>query len=117
MIDDNVIELNVCESLLRSTFNCKVNSVKSVAGALEFLKKIRAGDEVPDVIICDLNLPYLDGYDFLKEYEGLPDHIKKSSRLYILSGSYDDNDLKYFANAKTVNRFLKKPLNTSELVA
>ncbi|NNF01083.1 MAG: response regulator [Bacteroidia bacterium] len=117
MIDDNVIELNVCESILKSTFSCNVQAVKSVAGALDYLNKIKSVDEVPDIIICDLNLPYLDGYDFVKEYEKLPNLIQDNCKLFVLSGSYDDKDIAHFQKEKVVNRFLRKPLNTAELIA
>ena len=64
----------------------------------------------PDVIFLDLNMPGMDGWDFLEEYQGLPTEFLQKCKLYILSSSIDPSDKSKSLSYECVADFITKPL-------
>ncbi len=60
-------------------------------------------------------MPDLDGFGFLQEYEKLPETVKKSCIILMLSSSLNPEDHKRAEESKFVNRFLEKPLDETKL--
>lgn len=69
----------------------------------------------PELIFLDLNMPGMDGWDFLKRFTELDDEAKSSSLIYILTTSVNPDDRKRADSIKEVTGFQNKPL-TGEVV-
>lgn len=84
--------------------------------ALDYL--IESADSnkgIPEIILLDINMPVMDGWEFLDEYEKLPDHIKQSCIVIMLTTSINpDDEQKALAN-KYVAGFRHKPLTVQML--
>jgi CheY-like chemotaxis protein len=99
---------NVCQNILTHT---------SAKSAIEFLKNIEkiAGDEIekfaPEVILLDIDMPVLDGFHFLDEFENLSDKIKNYSKIVMLTSSINPKDIAKSRKNKYVVRYINKPLN------
>ncbi len=61
VIDDDVFLLD----MYATKFSQKDFSVTSASGTIEALEKLREGFK-PDVIVCDLVMPAMDGFEFLE---------------------------------------------------
>jgi CheY-like chemotaxis protein len=68
---------------------------------------------LPDVILLDLNMPTLDGWQFLEAFELL--QIKKKIAIFILSSSIDPADVELTKKYEFVKNYLMKPITTSKL--
>ena len=66
---------------------------------------------LPDVIFLDLNMPNMNGWEFLEEYFLLEPNLAKKSTIYIVSSSVDPNDLIKVKSSNEVSDYLVKPLN------
>ncbi len=62
-------------------------------------------------------MPGLDGWDFLDSFTELPEELKKSCSLYILSSSIDREDQIRTERHKDASGFITKPLSEKELEA
>jgi CheY-like chemotaxis protein len=80
-----------------------------------FTENIDQPDLMPDLILLDLNMPVLDGWEFLDEYVKMLPRIDKKMSLYIVSSSIDDADHSRAKGIQTVSDFIVKPVNTSML--
>ncbi|MFM9028093.1 MAG: response regulator, partial [Bacteroidota bacterium] len=79
LIDDNDIDNFINERMITTSHFSKSVVVKnSGEGALEYLKEVE-GDmaRLPEVIFLDLNMPAMDGFGFLAEYEKMTDTVRK----------------------------------------
>jgi two-component system, NarL family, nitrate/nitrite response regulator NarL len=115
LIDDSDIDLFIQRRFLEVyNFSHQLVSYKSATEALNWLKNIN-GQEPPEVIFLDLNMPEVDGFDFLKSFNSLPEKVRTTSRIVVLtsSNSSQDRDLA-FAN-KNVIQFITKPLKQSDI--
>jgi len=79
--------------------------------ALEYLKSlIRASGKLPDVIFIDINMPVMDGWEFLEEYKTLQENINTPIKIYILSSSVDKNDIMRSKEYNSVIDYVIKPV-------
>ncbi|MFK7915424.1 MAG: response regulator [Pseudomonadales bacterium] len=76
-----------------------------------------AGSQIPDLIFLDINMPRMDGWEFLDAYQRLPDWQKPVSVVVMLTTSMDANDAKRARQLATVTGFLTKPLTPEYMIS
>ena len=67
----------------------------------------------PNVILLDINMPVIDGWQFLEQIEKLPN--KEKLNVFIMSSSIDANDIEKSKSFSTVKDFISKPINNDKL--
>jgi CheY-like chemotaxis protein len=72
-------------------------------------------NESTSIILLDLNMPIMSGWEFLERFEELDEIIKKQVKIYILSSSVDPRDKERAGKNKDVEDYIVKPL-TKEIV-
>ena len=75
--------------------------------------KIELSFNLPDVILLDLNMPIMDGWQFLDEFSKIPN--AKYIPIYIVSSSVDNRDIEKAKSYDIVNKYLVKPFSVSGL--
>jgi CheY-like chemotaxis protein len=117
VIDDNQIDLYIAEMVMTTTqFAEKVICVSSAREALAYLEPLdEKPDELPGLIFLDINMPEMTGFDFLNEYQHLPENIRKKCIIMMLTTSLDENDRKQAEDNQFVKRFLNKPLDRDKI--
>lgn len=119
LIDDNDIDNFINERMITtSSFAQKVVVKNSAEGALGYLKSsIENSDELPEVIFLDLNMPVMDGFGFLDEYDKFDDAVKKQCHVVVLSSSISSEDINRASTNPYVERYINKPLSEKYLDA
>jgi CheY-like chemotaxis protein len=117
LIDDNEIDLFFHDKLLRyQAISQNIIPFNGAQAALEFFTSDLDRTVIPEtIILLDIQMPEMDGFDFLKHFERYPQRIKSKCHVVMVSSSLDFGDISR-ANANTlVIKLLKKPLNPKEL--
>lgn len=118
IIDDDPILIMVCTRLMKITgFSEVVFAAKEGREGLDFLfeQAQTAPDDFPDVILLDINMPVLNGWEFLEELIPQLDKFPNDLPVFMLSSTIDQAD---FDKAKTysiVKGFYSKPLTKENL--
>ena len=68
------------------------------------------GFHYPELIFLDINMPGMDGWEFIEEYEKLDNTLKQSKIVVMLSTSSDPMDKKKAEFSTVISQFLNKPL-------
>lgn len=81
---------------------------------LNFLKQA-SEDELPEVVLLDINMPIIDGWDFLALYEDLGEHIKSKISIFMLSSSINPVDLEKAHAHPHIVKYITKPIHDDVL--
>ena len=121
-VDDDPITLMLCRKVVEKVeFAKEIVTAKNGAEAIEYFdrllseRKVKGSSEYPKLVLLDLNMPVMDGWEFLQTYMSRDyQNVFTSTRFIVLSSSIDPFDIN---KAKTypVIGFLSKPI-TKEML-
>jgi len=119
LIDDNDTDNFISRRVIELTeFAQRVVVKSSGQQALDYLQEhAQSPSDLPDLIFLDINMPIMDGFMFLYEFETLPADIQEKSRVIILSSSEDRRDVDKIITNKAVIKYITKPLTQDDLKA
>src|ERR1700759_4278406 len=106
IIDDSELDCFVTKKFLeRSYENLAIKTFQNANHALEVIRE-NPGNNSPTVILLDLQMPFMNGFDFVEEFEKFPADIQKNYRiavLTILTSASNPTDIYKILTYKTVN--------------
>jgi CheY-like chemotaxis protein len=121
VIDDSELDCFVTRKFLeRTTKSLDVNTFRNASHALEIIREKPNEAEFPTIILLDLQMPFMNGFEFVKEFEKLPAEVQKNYRiaiLTILSSGNNPTDISNILRYKTVNSIIEKPLTNDKLLS
>lgn len=110
-VDDDEISLFISKVLIQdSSFAAMVDTAISGHKALDYFSELSPEEAVPRVIFLDLNMPEMDGWEFLDLFEKSYANKFPDTSVVILSSSIDPKDQKKAQDYKIVSDFVSKPL-------
>ncbi len=117
LIDDNTIDTFIHKKLVEShRFSERIQSYLDAREALEFLKNAPES-EWPELILLDIMMPGMDGFEFLDAFANLDRGQKERIKVILLSTSESFKDLNRANKNSLVRKFLNKPLTPEMLNA
>ncbi|MDC8004580.1 response regulator [Aureisphaera galaxeae] len=91
-------------------------AVRSGSEALDFLQSIPNTDaQKPDLIFLDINMPGMNGWEFLDAFKELPVHITEGIKVILLSTSSNPEEVKKSMRKYSVDDYINKPLSMNIL--
>jgi CheY-like chemotaxis protein len=117
LIDDDPITNLINTKIILRNLSTEIKTFLNAEMALAALKQLSAGDNYPHIIFLDINMPIMDGWDFLDEYEKLPAQQLQNCRLYLLSSSINKSDKDKAKSFPSVKDFITKPLTPDMLTS
>lgn len=115
IIDDDPICIFAMKKLLkRNNFPEKYLIYKNGKEAIEAIEyKKKKLKQLPDIILLDINMPIMDGWQFLNVYEEL--NFGNLIPIHIMSSSIDEKDLDKAKNNALVKSYINKPFDSNSL--
>ena len=115
LVDDDDATHYITEKVLRQS-EAEVDLLKARHGreALDIVREVCQNEECPELILLDIKMPVMDGFEFLEQLQKAADLSTTTIRIVLLSSSTHYLDV---AKAKEypVIGFVEKPLTLEKL--
>lgn len=120
-VDDDTISLTISQLLLKRTgFAQEVHTAIDGSEALEYFERLFAEEAdpvaaAPELILLDINMPVMNGWEFLQEYNPRFRDKLTNTHIVILSSTIDPEDFALAKQYPVVAQFISKPLSVENL--
>jgi len=116
LIDDDPVNNAYTEELLKQLyFSDKVQSVLTGEEGIQFIQEFYEEKRTfPELILIDINMPGMDGFQFVDALNKLPITDKETYRISALTSSSDPRDVELMEKLG-VDHYIVKPLNTKKV--
>jgi len=117
LVDDNDTDNFISKRIIEITrFSERVEVCNSGKAALDYLRA-HQNDliNIPNLIFLDINMPVVDGFVFLYEFDKFSEAVKNKVKIAILSSSDNKRDIDKIVNNNHVINFITKPLTEISL--
>ncbi len=113
IVDDNPIDQRITSQVFRNTRQCsEILIMHGAQEALAYIDKYQSQPEkLPNLILLDLDMPVMNGYDFLQRFKDYADDIKALCPIIVVTASDIVSDLEKMKADPHVVKLINKPLN------
>jgi CheY-like chemotaxis protein len=119
IVDDDIVYQITTKKILE-----KINGTKNILvfsngeEAFEYLSKVVSDENaLPDIILLDVNMPYMNAWQFLEAYRKLKPLLTKLITIYIISSSVSHNDIQKAKSMEDVKDYFVKPISMDQYAA
>lgn len=118
IVDDNPIDQMITAQVLRTSYDYEeIMIMESVQDAIEYLDANQENLKViPSLILLDLDMPDMNGFDFLNHFNNYASSMKDVCRIVVLTASEVANDIEQMEADPNVSRLIMKPLGKNALM-
>jgi CheY-like chemotaxis protein len=115
VIDDDDINIFIIKKIVEKTgYDIEMVARSNGQQAVDYLNEtILQKKTLPHLVLIDINMPVMNGWEFIEAYETLG--IEQKVDMYILSSSVYENDIEKTKGYKAVKGFISKPLSMERL--
>src|ERR1700742_4830807 len=118
LVDDDEINNFISIKLIKKALlNTEIMACLNGRFAIDQLMNIQKKDpsKLPDYILLDINMPIMNGWEFLDEYKRLNVDPLGKSKIFIISSSVFSNDINKARSYPIVKSFISKPLSVEKI--
>lgn len=118
LVDDDEINNFISIKLIKKALdNTSISSCLNGKFAIDQLVELQNNtpESLPDFILLDINMPIMNGWEFLDEYKRLELDPLGKTKIYIISSSVFSNDINKAKSYPLVKNFISKPLSVDKI--
>jgi CheY-like chemotaxis protein len=113
--DDPIYQFTATKTIQLTKAASLILSFTSGELALAYLREHRhQADQLPDFLFLDINMPVMDGWMFLDDFERLADQLAKRIKIFMVSSSIDPKDISRASTHQCVMKYLTKPISMKQ---
>ncbi|ABZ95350.1 Receiver protein of a two-component response regulator [Leptospira biflexa serovar Patoc strain 'Patoc 1 (Ames)'] len=115
--DDKIYQFTTKKIIANAGITVEVLIFSDAENALSFFQEESDNvSQLPDIVFLDINMPFMDGWQFLEAVEPLLSKFPKPIRIYLVSSSVDDADTERAAKIPYVSGYIFKPFTKEKLL-
>jgi CheY-like chemotaxis protein len=115
--DDDLYQFTTTLLLKKTDLVNKIIVFSDGLKAINFLKDEMGNVEnIPDILFLDINMPVMDGWEFLEEYLLIKPMMPKTVVIYMVSSSVDERDVLKAKSISALSGYLIKPISSENIM-
>jgi len=121
LIDDSEIDNFINQKMMQGHAFCERIYVHTNSkSALEFIKSLKTTglelqELLPQIIFLDINMPIMDGFQFIDEFEKIGKEVTSNCKIIMLTSSINPADIEKSKQNPSIHRYINKPLTREVL--
>lgn len=116
--DDDIYKFTITRSIEFHKLVKKILMFSDGEEALNFLtRNVNDNSTLPDIIFLDINMPVMDGFQFMEEYSKLKPYVGKKVTIYMITSSVDPVDIDRAKQIGEISDYIIKPVDPDQLSA
>ncbi len=116
--DDDIYRYSIMRTLKDLNVTKKILVFRDGEEAIDFmLDNLGNSQDLPDVIFLDINMPIMDGFEFMEEYVKIKPKVGKKITVYMISSSVNPVDLEKAKSISEISDYIVKPIEAEKLVS
>ncbi|AWA31294.1 response regulator [Flavobacterium magnum] len=117
VVDDDKIYHFILRNLLnKNNIRLTPSFFENGFDAIEILKQKLHANEFPDLILLDINMPIMDGWQFLEEFRKLRENFELTTDIYVVTSSNDNIDISKARDFENdIASYFLKPISQSDI--
>jgi CheY-like chemotaxis protein len=115
--DDQIYQYTFLKILEKADFEKRVLVFNDGEEALNFLSNnLGEIEKIPDIIFLDINMPIMDGFQFMEEYIKIKPHVGKKITIYMVTSSVHHVDMERAKKISELSDYIVKPIRIEQLL-
>ncbi|MBS1772397.1 MAG: response regulator [Bacteroidetes bacterium] len=115
VIDDSKLDCFIAEKIIKNSGRSEViTTFQQAPDAITYIKSVSANG-LMTIIFVDIQMPIMNGFEFVETFESLPQELRSNYSIYMLSSSINENDIARVKGYSSVKQFLNKPLTNASI--
>jgi CheY-like chemotaxis protein len=114
--DDDIYKFTVIRALKEYKPSQRILLFSDGEEALEYLtENLGKSEALPDVVFLDINMPIMDGFEFMEEYVKIKPRVGKQITIYMISSSVSPEDVNKANSISEISDYIIKPIEPGKL--
>lgn len=118
IIDDDKTCIYVMQYLIKKhQLSERILTYENGQLAIEDLTRmLHLGENLPEIILLDINMPVMDGWEFLDTFKRIRGSVSSPVKIYMVTSSIDDRDIQRCKSYPEILQYVVKPVGIDHLI-
>lgn len=112
--DDSIFQFTTKIKIEKSNLADNVVFFNDGHDMLSYLESAEE-DDLPQLILLDINMPITDGWDFIDAFGKLSDAVRDNIKIFMISSSINPIDLRKAMSSDYIEDYITKPIRDTDL--